>query len=118
MSDKEPTNEEVLAMEPIDLLAYMGTDGQKWTRGFLLHTDLANAGPDFQATVNSWFANAIEFGKTAGMNSALEEMRHSADNLRIDFSEVYVPAFAIELAYHTGWSRGERRGVEKIATGE
>jgi hypothetical protein len=114
MSDNEPTNEEVLAMGPVDLLAYMGTDGQKWTRGFLLHTDLANAGPDFQATVHSWFANAIEFGKTAGMNSALEEMRHSAENLKMDFSEVYVPAYAIEKAYETG----QDRAIAGIAEGK
>ena len=40
------------------------------------------------------------------MTASLEEMRHAAANLKMDFSEVYVPAFAIEKAYETGYERG------------
>ena len=41
------------AMNSTQLLEYMGTDAWKWTEQFLLHTDLANAGPVFSSLVNA-----------------------------------------------------------------
>ena len=58
MSD-DLSNEEVMALEPVDLLAHMGTDAGKWTQAFLVHTDLANAGSDFYSTAHSWFATRL-----------------------------------------------------------
>lgn len=96
------TDQEILGMESTDLIEYMGTDAEKWTRAFLLHTDLANAGPEFTATAHSWFANAIEWGRTAGFSSLYEELKHSAQNLGLeDTSEIYTPGQLLELAYKT-----------------
>lgn len=108
------TDAEILAMEPVELIEFMGVDAEKWTKAFLLHTDLANAGPDFQATTLSWFANAIEWGKNAGISSALEEMKHEAQNRGMDTSEIYTPAQLVGHAYDFGYDKA----VTNIAQGE
>lgn len=82
-----------------ELLEYLGTDGERWTEQFLTYTDLANAGPDFVATVHSWFANAIEAGRTAGFSSLYEELKHAASNHGFDTSDFYSPGQLAEGLY-------------------
>jgi hypothetical protein len=55
------------------MLEEMGTDAQKWTERFLNASGLDNAGPDFRHTVLTWFANAIEAGRSAGIGTAMED---------------------------------------------
>jgi NTP pyrophosphatase (non-canonical NTP hydrolase) len=47
------------------MMKWMGMDGLRWTEAFLQLNDLGNAGPDFRARVHSWFANAIERGRSS-----------------------------------------------------
>lgn len=56
-------------MDDGELLAEMGTDAQKWSERFLHASGLENAGPDFRGTVLSWFANALEAGRSAGWSA-------------------------------------------------
>lgn len=82
-----------------ELLNYVGTDAEKWTEQFLAHAGLDNAGPDFVSTMHSWFANAIEAGRTAGFSSLYEELRHAASNHGVDTSEYYSPGQLAEGLY-------------------
>lgn len=50
----------------------MGTSPERWTAGFLYETDLSNAGPDFVATVRTWFGAALEAGVNEGERTAKE----------------------------------------------
>lgn len=91
----------------LELVEYMGTDAQKWTEQFLIHTNLANAGPDFQGTVLSWFANAIEQGKDAGLAAAMAEIKSTMRELDIDdTSEMYTIRQAAQFLYSVGHDRG------------
>lgn len=94
------SDQDEIQQDSAELLSYMGTDAERWTEQFLTHTDLANAGPDFVSTVQSWFANAIETGRSAGYSGVLEEIKHNMHNLGFeDTSEIYTPAQAVEVAY-------------------
>lgn len=96
-------------IDDAELLNYVGTDAEKWTEQFLAYAGLENAGPDFVSTVTSWFANAIETGRTAGFSSLYEEMKHSAHNLGLhDTSEVYTPGQLLEQVYQLGRGEGVR----------
>jgi hypothetical protein len=64
MADATPEN-----TTPGQLLAWMGMNAERWTQTFLKMTDLENAGPDFRGTVLSWFANALEAGRSAGWSA-------------------------------------------------
>jgi hypothetical protein len=81
-----------------DVLAYMGTDGLKWSEEFLKLCP-PYTHPNYASAVHSWFANAIEAGKSAGYSSAFEEMKHAAKNLGFDTSEVYTPGQLIEFVH-------------------
>lgn len=81
------------------LLEYMGMDAQKWTQAFLQMTDLANAGPDFQGTVLSWFANALEVGRTAQYTRSIPHLAQTAN----------------ETAHEKGWWESSRSFGEVIA---
>lgn len=64
MDDATPENQ-----TPGQLLNWMGMNAARWTETFLKMTDLGNAGPDFRGTVLSWFANALEAGRSAGWSA-------------------------------------------------
>lgn len=63
------SEEQAMPMTSGQLLDWMGMDSERWTHTFLNVTDLGNAGPDFVATVQSWFANALERGRSEGWTS-------------------------------------------------
>jgi hypothetical protein len=93
------SDQDEIRQSSAELLEYVGTDAEKWTEQFLAYTNLNNAGPDFVSTVHSWFANAIETGRTAGHSSAFEEMKHAAKNMGFDTSDVYTPGQLIEFVH-------------------
>lgn len=82
-----------------DILAYLGTDGQKWAEEF---QELCPppTHPNYEGALLSWFANAIEAGRTAGFSALYEEMKHAAHNLGLeDTIEIYTPGQLIEAVY-------------------
>lgn len=82
-------------------LAYLGTDGQKWAEDFIEAGWSTPPPSSFSAAVTSWFANAIEAGRTAGFSALYEEMKHAARNLGLeDTSEIYTPGQLIEAVYN------------------
>lgn len=52
-----------------ELLAHMGTDASKWTDEFMRVQADPTAGPQDWGAMVGWFANAIEAGRTAGMQA-------------------------------------------------
>jgi len=82
-----------------EFLAYLGTDGQKWAEEFTKNINLWPASAALQAQVLSWFANAIEAGRTAGHAAAFEEMKHEVRNLGFDTSDFYTPGTLIDRIY-------------------
>ena len=105
---------DVVKMTAGEQLAWLGVDAQRWTQFFLHTADLSNAGPDFQGTVLTWFANALEAGRGEGTHDAMKRVREAGERLELDFSEVYIPDYAIEVAYKTAWGRAleEARQVQ------
>ena len=88
MTDTNDLNE----MSGATLLEIMGTDAQKWTEYFLHSASLDNAGPVFKSTVLTWFANALEAG------------RSSLEGKRINFLSFLVNQNAKEKGW---WGEGE-----------
>lgn len=93
-------------MDDMELMQKMGTDGQQWAHEFLKamrenHWDNST----YEAMVHSWFAVAIETGRSAGLEGAMQQIRLKAEELGMDFSEIYIPDYAIEVAYKTGMDR-------------
>lgn len=96
-------------MDDGELLTEMGTDAQKWSERFLNASGLDNAGPDFRHTVLTWFANALEAGRSAGWSAGwtaqatgdpgINELAHRSN----------------ETAHDKGWWESDRSFGEVVA---
>lgn len=64
----------------VTLLKEMGTDGLKWTEEFCKHVTNADDLDEYQ--VFTWFANAIEAGRSAGYVQGCRESDAVRDIIR------------------------------------
>ena len=85
-------------------LAYMGMDGQVWAKEFMringyVKDSIAPSAEEFEHTLLSWFANAIEVGRTAGYSAgwnasaqwANRRARKLAEELGVDVTGSPLP---------------------------
>ena len=86
-----------------EMLGEMGTDAGKWTEQFLHASGLDNAGPDFCHTVLTWFASALEAGRSAGWATHDEATLNEIGNE------------ANKTAHEKGWWDSDRIFPEVIA---
>lgn len=87
-------------------LEWMGVQGEKWTELFLEATGLGETmklQPDFACHVQTWFANAIEAGRSVGERMTFHEEFSRENSVNEIAQEVYENA-----ATHGWWENGRQ----------